>query len=236
MLATKALSLSMNLLGRWKRRDLAERLAAAYCKWHPGDPFGWGIWGKVLKNLKRTEDAEKALRVGLALHPHDPNITWQLAEVLRWRGADMEAETLLKDSMKARPDSYVPYLGLVELGLWRGLTEEALMWADKVEERIGPEEFGKMFDLALPLGIANHPETRRRAISLLERATAGWPRFPLAHALLGLLLEGEDNDGAERHLAKAKLQWKGHHSFDDFVLIQRKAFKNSANGKLHDNN
>lgn len=237
-LASKVLSSSINLLGRWNRRDLAERLAAFYCRWRPRDSFGWATWGKVLKSLKRPEDAENAFRAGLTLHPQNPDITWLLAKVLRSRSADSEAEALLNDSMKVHPDSYLPYLGLVELALFRGLPKKALRWADKAEERIEPGEFGKMYELALPLGLANLPETQARAIPLLERATMGWPRFVPAHTLLGLLLELQDeyDSRAQQHLAAARRYWDNRDSFEEFIEIQREYFKDRADGNLSDCN
>ena len=138
------LSAIVTFLWRVNRVNWARRIAAYYCKLRAGNPVVWGIWANVLKRLGRVEEAERVARAGLQLHPQDSNLKWMLSRVLIRDDRDEEAEAVLRDLSRSDPESYLSYLGLVELSLSRDDPFEAERFAQAAEERIGSDEYDKI--------------------------------------------------------------------------------------------
>ena len=57
----------------------------------PGNGDGWAIYGSVLKQLEKRDDAEAALRQAIALLPNQPGPHITLAAVLAEEGKRQEA-------------------------------------------------------------------------------------------------------------------------------------------------
>lgn len=214
-LGSHFLSPILNLLGRWRRRDVALWLVSKYSRLRPGDPFGWGIQGHILRQLGRPNEAEGVLKKGREIHANDPQIAWLLSSVLMQNSCENEAEVLLRDLLQSHPGSELGSLGLVELYVRRGLPEDALKTSFVAERQIASNDYAKLFELALLLGYL--PETQERAISLLKVCVKAWPDFAPAQALLGILLENREDPEANKHLNAARRHYRESDDFDEFV-------------------
>jgi hypothetical protein len=110
---------------------------------------------------------------------------------------------------------------MVSVAAERRQWKEAMRLSAEAENRTASDDFGGMYELALELSVV--PGGRGKAISLLERAAEGLPRFPLAHALLALLLEESDPLNAQHHLTQARRYWDSPRtSLDEFMHHSRK--------------
>jgi tetratricopeptide (TPR) repeat protein len=207
----------------WRRGDpqRTERLARRYARWRPGDPHAWALWGNVLLQQRRYEEAEAVLRQGLERHPvADPDLGWLLSRALASQKKFTEARELLKRQSEIHPESRLPYLGLLEIAVRQERWDEARDLVDEVLARTRSDDYGGRYELALRLMPV--PGQRKRVESLLENAIVGMPNFALAAATLGVLLEGTDDKRARELIDRARKDWISPHAFEDFVAHVRR--------------
>lgn len=201
----------------------------AYAHRRPDDPAAWSLWGNVVYLQRKYEEAEAILKEGLKRHPAHPGIGSLLAEVLTHESRLEEAGQLLEALREANPHSRAPFLGLVYWAATRGAWEEALSYADEAERRTPPQDHYALYELGLQIHVIR--AAKHRAIGLLGNAARGLPRYAPCHALLGILLEDEDEAASRKHMARARRTWKSPEDFDEWLREARNAYRTVVLGE-----
>lgn len=214
----------------WRRgrHEANERLARWYANWRPNDFYGWWVWAHILYQQRRYPEAEQVLLKGLEHHPNDPEVGWLLSKTLMAHRKSAEARRLLEAQRAANPHNRLPYLGLQELASRDRDWTKADRWAREALKRTSASDYAGKYELALQWALV--PGALERAISLLREACEGLPRFALCHVLLGVLLEGEENEEARKHIDRARRFWKSRDSFDEFLEDSRQTYGTLRSG------
>jgi protein O-GlcNAc transferase len=98
---------------------------AAALERKPDYAGAWYNYALTLQKLGRAADAESALRRAVALEPSDAAV-FQLAKLLRARGAFDEGEALLRGMIERAPDMAEPHVALGEALKERGELDAAV--------------------------------------------------------------------------------------------------------------
>ncbi len=162
--------------------------------------------GRALHKASREPEAIEVLREGLARHPGSDDIAYLLGRVLVHTDAFEEAHQIFELLRGRTPRSPLPFAGLASLSLNSGRWEDARRYA---AEAIARDAAG-LPDLAVELAatVMEIPGASHLAEPLLTRAAQVYPLEPTIHLLLGVLLEGTDQDRAQAHLATAERTWR----------------------------
>ena|SRR2546428_10855565 len=210
----------------WRRGafDRAIRIARFFVKIRPRYPQAWLLLGTSLDRAGECEEAENALRRGLALEPHNTSISYTLAGVFIRLSRLDEADRILNQILERNPQIPDLHIGLAEVALARNDHRQAHVHAHKALELIPQSDHESQSRVAALL--LEIPEDRRDAESVLLRLSRSFPRDPHPHLMLAVLLEHRDPQGASQHLDLARRSWKGHPSLMD-------AYLKDLRGSLH---
>lgn len=167
----------------------------------------------------KFEQAESVLREGLGLHPDHPEIGWIFGNLLIRSREYEEAEAFLAQLAEANPSSRLPYLGLVRSAEAQGDLDRAMAFADEAERRTSATDFRAKYELALEL--SRLPGSRNRALEVAREAANGMPDHSLSSALVGTLLELEDDPAALDYIERARRTWRSPNDFDESLKKAR---------------
>jgi len=180
---------------------------------------GWWFWGDVLLRLGRPEEAAEVLRRGARANPEASELAYLLARALNRQGRLEEAREILTRETVRNPAATEPHLGLLDLAIYAESWQEARGLVDEVRRRMTPEKPWVTYELALRA--VEVPGCWDLAKELLMSVSEASPRDASAHALIGLMLESKDPEGARKHLANARRNWKSPADFDEFLNSRR---------------
>jgi tetratricopeptide (TPR) repeat protein len=195
--------------------ERAAQISARFAGRRPKVAQGWWFWGDLLLRLGRPDEAAEVLRRGARANPEASELAYLLARALNRQGRLEEAREVLNRETVRNPAATEPYLGLLELAVYAGSWKEARGLVDEVSRRMSPEKPWVAYELALRA--VEVPGCWDLAKELLMAVSEAWPRDASAHALLGLMLESEGPEGARKHLAIARRNWKSRSEFDEYL-------------------
>jgi hypothetical protein len=140
---------------------------------------------------------------------------------LRQLGRRDEARAVLEEQTRRTPDSPVPYLALLSDYVGEGSVDQARAMIQEVLARTQPDEYLVKFELgSRAFGL---PGGRQMAEDLLREAE----RHPGYHivtsrVLLGVLLEGRNEEESRRYLDLARHEWVSPMDFAEFIAAARR--------------
>jgi tetratricopeptide (TPR) repeat protein len=186
-------------LGRWLMAERFYRKALAIEE----DPNLLVLYGFVLSQLERNDEAAECLRKALETDPDNEEAHYNLGRIYKITGKPDIAEKHLKQAIQINPKYTWPYAELGQLlsAPKKGRTKEAIPLLRKAI-KYNPDDGWSIAYLANALWTVRKlkaaDEQYRRLMKL-------WPDEPLPYCLYGDFLASERNEGstAEWYLRKA---------------------------------
>src|SRR5437879_244170 len=148
--------------------EQAVRLASRFASLRPGDPGAWRSLGDCLLSEHQFERAEAAMRKGLIRLPGRQDLTFMLGRSLIGQGRFGEAASVFQSARAADPDSFWPYLGMVDLAVTQSDWRTARSFALDVASKIPREWPWAKYELAIR--VFPIPEVRPVAVRLVVEA------------------------------------------------------------------
>jgi tetratricopeptide (TPR) repeat protein len=136
----------VELVRRYRRQgrlDEAAGLLQGALLAHPRDAFLYHLYGDVLRDDGRRQDAEQAYRTAAAVAPTAVNYTKLGIELFNW-GMPTQAEEALMQAIALEPNAADPAFYLAQIYERQDLTEQAITYYTRYLNLAAPDARGRL--------------------------------------------------------------------------------------------
>jgi protein O-GlcNAc transferase len=165
----------------------AEPLAKRLTQRFPAHPFGWAIWGAILRAQKRNQEALNPMKTAATLSPSDATMRFNVGNIFRDLGDYESASTWYAQALKLNPQFVQAHYQLANLQHDLGLLPQAEQSYRKALQ-LNPANPQALANLAHVLQDLGHHD---KALDSLRRALAIEPDNAALHFNLADLLHDQ---------------------------------------------